>query len=70
MVQTPTGRGPQPTARHRRFFGWLWAQRVWIAAAVGIPFVLSTAYVLWAVKDLPDPSQDVLAAPSSKPRPT
>jgi membrane peptidoglycan carboxypeptidase len=35
---------------------------VWIAAAIGILFVLSTVYVLWAVKDLPDPSQDVLAA--------
>jgi len=40
----------------------LWARRVWIASAVGIVFALSTVYVLWAVKDLPDPSQDVLAA--------
>jgi len=59
---TPTGRGPHPTARIRRIFEWLWARRVWIAAAVGIAFALSTVYVLWAVQDLPDPSQDVLAA--------
>ena len=62
MVRTPTGRGPQRTALRRRFIGWLWARRVWIASGVGIVFALSTVYVLWAVKDLPDPSQDVLAA--------
>ena len=62
MVKTPTGRDPQHAASLRRFGGWLWAHRVWIAAATGIVFVLSTLYVLWAVQDLPDPSQDVLAA--------
>ena len=40
----------------------MWAGRAWIAAAVGILFILSTLYVLWAVQDLPDPSQSVLAA--------
>jgi len=40
----------------------VWAGRAWIAAAVGILFILSTLYVLWAVQDLPDPSQSVLAA--------
>ncbi len=43
-------------------FGWFWAQRIWIAAAVAVVFGLSTVYVLWAIKDLPDPSVDVLAA--------
>jgi penicillin-binding protein 1A len=62
VVQNPAGRGPQRAALHRRFAGWLWAKRVWIAAAVGILFVASTLYVLWAVKDLPNPNQDVLAA--------
>lgn len=40
----------------------MWAKKVWLAAAVGVLFVAATLYVLWAVKDLPDPSQDVLAA--------
>ena len=62
MVQKPTGRDPQRAPTNHRLLGWLWAKRVWIAAAVGIIFILSTLYVLWAVKDLPDPSQDVLAA--------
>jgi penicillin-binding protein 1A len=35
---------------------------VWFAATIGIIFTISTLYVLWAIKDLPDPSQDVLAA--------
>ena len=62
MVRKPTDRDPQRIATRSRLLGWLWAKRVWIAAAVGIVFILSTLYVLWAVKDLPDPSQDVLAA--------
>jgi membrane peptidoglycan carboxypeptidase len=41
---------------------WLWAKRAWIAAAVGAVFILSTLYVVWAVRDLPNPTQDVLAA--------
>jgi len=61
VVQNPTVRGPQRAPRHH-LFGWLWARRVWIAAVVGILFILSTLYVLWAVQDLPDPSQSVLAA--------
>ena len=46
----------------RRPFAWLWSKRAWIAAVVGTLFVASTLYVLWAIKDLPDPSQNVLAA--------
>ncbi|MGH7765385.1 MAG: transglycosylase domain-containing protein, partial [Candidatus Dormibacteraceae bacterium] len=41
---------------------WMWAKKAWITAGVGIVFLAATLYVLWAVKDLPDPSQDVLAA--------
>jgi len=41
---------------------WLWAQKAWIAAAVGVLLLATTLYVLWAIKDLPDPSQNVLAA--------
>ena len=41
---------------------WLWARRVYISAAVGALMILSTVYVLWAIHDLPDPSQNVLAA--------
>jgi hypothetical protein len=62
VVQNPAGRDPQRAAVHHRLAGWLWAKRGWIAAVVGILFILSTLYVLWAVKDLPNPSQDVLAA--------
>jgi penicillin-binding protein 1A len=45
-----------------QFLAWLWARRAWIGAAVGSLLILSTVYVLWAVHDLPDPSQNVLAA--------
>ncbi|HEX2646923.1 MAG TPA: biosynthetic peptidoglycan transglycosylase, partial [Candidatus Dormibacteraeota bacterium] len=41
---------------------WFWARRVPISAVVGALLILSTAYVLWAIHDLPDPSQNVLAA--------
>lgn len=41
---------------------WLWAKKAWIAAAVGVLFLATTFYVLWVIKDLPDPSQNVLAA--------
>ncbi|HYL07631.1 MAG TPA: transglycosylase domain-containing protein [Candidatus Udaeobacter sp.] len=41
---------------------WLWVMRAWVAAFVGFALLGTTAYVLWAIKDLPDPSQSVLAA--------
>jgi membrane peptidoglycan carboxypeptidase len=62
LVLSPTGRTHQRRPWHRRVSGWLWAKRGWIAAAVAIVFILSTAYVVWAVQALPDPNQDVLAA--------
>ncbi len=62
MVQNPTNRDPKRSAPHIRLIDWMWAKRVWIAGVTGVVFVLSTLYVLWAVQDLPDPSQDVLAA--------
>ncbi len=62
MVESSTGRVPQNPVHGHRIFGWIWAKRGWIAAVTGTVFLLSTLYVLWAVKDLPDPSQDVLAA--------
>jgi len=43
-------------------FKWLWAKRAWIAGGLGVLLILTTTYVLWAVHDLPDPSQEVLAA--------
>ncbi|MDQ2942830.1 MAG: transglycosylase domain-containing protein, partial [Candidatus Dormibacteraeota bacterium] len=62
MVSGPsTGRGGQQELWARPF-RWLWAKRAWFAGAVGIIFTASALYVLWAVHDLPDPSQDVLAA--------
>ncbi len=41
---------------------WLWSVRVWIVAVIGVGLLGTTLYVLWAIKDLPDPSQNVLAA--------
>lgn len=61
VVAKPADRGAQQ-AIWSRPFGWLWAKRAWVAAAVGIVFTVSTLYVLWAIRDLPDPTQDVLAA--------
>lgn len=61
MVTAPSGRGGQQ-ALWVKPFRWLWANRAWIAGVVGVLFLASTLYVLWAVHDLPDPSQDVLAA--------
>ena len=45
-----------------RPIAWLWARKVWISALVGALLIAMTVYVLWAIKDLPDPSQNVLAA--------
>ena len=61
MVPSAAARGGRQ-ALWRRPAGWLWAKRVWIVAAVGVVFVALTLYILWVVKDLPDPSQNVLAA--------
>jgi penicillin-binding protein 1A len=49
-------------ARLRQLPKWAWAKRGWFAAAIAIVFALSTAYVVWAVQDLPDPNQAFLAA--------
>jgi penicillin-binding protein 1A len=57
----PVARGGQPSIWSKPF-RWLWAKKAWIAAAVGAVFLATTFYVLWALKDLPDPSQNVLAA--------
>jgi len=59
VASTPAGR---QRALWLRPIAWLWAKRAWIAAFVGICLIASTLYVLWAIKDLPDPTQDVLAA--------
>jgi penicillin-binding protein 1A len=45
-----------------RPIAWLWARRAWVAGIVGVGLLAMTLYVLWAIKDLPDPSQNVLAA--------
>ena len=60
MVSIPAGGGPR--ALWSRPFRWLWIKRAWVAGGVGIVFTASTFYVLWVIRDLPDPSQDVLAA--------
>jgi penicillin-binding protein 1A len=52
-------RGHRP-ARLRRLGSRLWAKKVWFAAGLATVFVAATAYVVWAVQDLPDPSQGVL----------
>jgi len=54
------GRGQQ--SPWLRPLAWLWAKKAWISAAVGALLIATTLYVLWAIKDLPDPGQNVLAA--------
>jgi len=54
------GRGQR--ALWLRPIAWLWARKAWISALVGALLIAMTVYVLWAIKDLPDPSQNVLAA--------
>ena len=61
MVTPPSGGGGRQ-ALWAQPFSWLWAKRAWVAGVVGVLFLASTLYVLWAVHDLPDPSADVLAA--------
>src|SRR5579859_1279227 len=61
LVSRPDDRGSSQLL-WRRPLEWMWAKRVPIAAAVGVVFLATTLYVLWAIKDLPNPSQDVLAA--------
>ena len=61
MASEPVaGRGQR--ALWLRPIAWLWARKVWISALVGALLIAMTVYVLWAIKDLPDPSQNVLAA--------
>ncbi|MEA2628261.1 MAG: hypothetical protein QOJ10_721 [Chloroflexota bacterium] len=62
MSLSPAARGHQAGAFFGRALASLWAKRAWIAAAIAIVFALATGYVVWAVQDLPDPSQGVLAA--------
>jgi penicillin-binding protein 1A len=59
---SPAAPGHQTAFRFRQFPRWLWAKRVWFAAAIAVVFAVATAYVVWAIQDLPDPSQGVLAA--------
>ena len=40
----------------------MWRRRIPIAATVAVLCALSTAYVVWALQDLPDPSTNVLTA--------
>ena len=62
MSLSPAARGLQPALALRRFPKWLWAKRAWLAAVIAFVFIFATAYVVWAVRDLPDPNQNVLAA--------
>jgi len=59
VVSSPAG-GARPRL-HTRLLSWTWGKRAWIAALVGVTFALATAYVVWAVQDLPDPSSTGLA---------
>jgi penicillin-binding protein 1A len=55
-------RSRQPAPGFSRFPRWLWGKRIWLAAAIAVVFAAATGYVVWALQDLPDPNQDVLAA--------
>jgi penicillin-binding protein 1A len=61
VSSNPEAGGHQPSPRLRRAKSWLWAKRGWFAAAIAIMFAISTGYVVWAIQDLPDPNQGVLA---------
>src|SRR2546423_15642132 len=39
----------------------MWRRRIPIAAIVAVVFALSTAYVAWALKDLPNPNSGLAA---------
>ena len=62
MSFSPTGAQPRHSWQSHGLTGWFWAHRVPIAALVALFFTLCTLYVAWALKDLPDPNVDVLAA--------
>ncbi len=62
MSSNPAVGDRQPSPRRHQVRTWLWAKRAWFAAGIALVFALSTTYVVWAVQDLPDPNQDVLAA--------
>jgi hypothetical protein len=53
VVINPAGGAREGSPWHRRLAGWLWANRIWFASGVAIFFAVSTAYVVWAVQDLP-----------------
>ena len=61
MSTGPVARGDQHPLWNRPL-NWLWARRAWVAGVVGVGLIATTLYILWAIKDLPDPSQNVLAA--------
>ena len=56
MISEP-GEGVRQRAPWTQPLMWLWAKKAWIAGGVGALLILTTVYVLWAVRDLPDPSQ-------------
>ena len=60
MSLEQAARGQRP-GRLLQLGTWLWAKKLWFAAGIAAVFVVATAYVVWAVQDLPDPSQGVLA---------
>ncbi|TME99487.1 MAG: hypothetical protein E6I39_07670 [Chloroflexi bacterium] len=60
MAWTPAPSAPR-SWRTRGLSGWLWRRRIAIAANIAAIFALSTAYVAWALKDLPDPNGGLAA---------
>ena len=62
MAGIPVRTAPAGSGAVNGLLGWFWAHRVVISALVAVVFGLGTAYVVWAVQDLPDPSVNVLAA--------
>ena len=50
----------QRHARFRQLRSWLWAKKLWFAGGMAAMLMLVTAFVVWAVQDLPEPSQGFL----------
>ncbi|HET7467164.1 MAG TPA: transglycosylase domain-containing protein [Candidatus Dormibacteraeota bacterium] len=56
----PSANAPRSLRTHG-LTGWMWKRRIPIAVMVAAFFALATAYVAWAVQDLPDPNSGLAA---------
>jgi membrane peptidoglycan carboxypeptidase len=60
LAWTPAPSAPRSWRTHG-LTGWFWRHRIAFAATTAVIFGLSTAYVAWALQDLPDPNSGLAA---------